>query len=56
MVSTPKLAEQCPGAFDEQWSEIKDADFGNGIIFIRNGKGGKDRMVPMPKSMAADAP
>jgi integron integrase len=33
---------------------IKDVDFGNGIINIRDGKGAKDRVVPMPKSLRAD--
>jgi integron integrase len=30
---------------------IKDCDFGNACILIRDGKGGKDRIVPMPKSL-----
>jgi integron integrase len=31
---------------------IRDLDFGNGIIVVKDGKGGKNRVVPMPKSIA----
>lgn len=31
---------------------VKDFDFGNGLIAVHDGKGGKNRVVPMPKSMA----
>src|SRR3546814_4354904 len=27
---------------------VKDVDFGRGEIVVRNGKGGKDRRVPLP--------
>lgn len=30
---------------------VKDLDFGNGIIAVHDGKGGKNRVVPMPKSL-----
>jgi integron integrase len=30
---------------------VKDLDFGQGIIIVRHGKGGKDRIVMMPKSL-----
>lgn len=30
---------------------VKDVDFGNGIIAIRSGKGGKDRLLPLPKTL-----
>ncbi|HCK93054.1 MAG TPA: integron integrase, partial [Gammaproteobacteria bacterium] len=30
---------------------IKDIDFGYGIITVRNGKGRKDRVVPLPKKL-----
>lgn len=33
---------------------IKDLDFGNGMISVRDGKGAKDRLVPLPKSLVAD--
>jgi len=33
---------------------VKDCDFGNRMIFVRDGKGAKDRLVPMPKSLFAD--
>ena len=33
---------------------VKDFDFGNRMIAIHDGKGGKDRLVPMPKSMVED--
>ena len=33
---------------------IKDCDFANGCILIRDGKGAKDRVVPMPKVVMAD--
>jgi integron integrase len=32
---------------------VKDIDFGQGIIIIRDGKGEKDRAVPLPKLLAA---
>ena len=28
---------------------VKDIDFGNGLIVVRSGKGGKDRRVPLPR-------
>ncbi len=31
---------------------VKDCDFGNGIIAVHDGKGGKNRAVPLPKSLA----
>ncbi|NBR88090.1 MAG: integron integrase [Proteobacteria bacterium] len=31
---------------------VKDFDFGNGLITVHDGKGGKNRVVPLPKSMA----
>lgn len=30
---------------------IKDVDFGQGVIVIRDAKGGKDRLVPLPKRL-----
>jgi integron integrase len=30
---------------------VGDVDFGNGRILVRNGKGGKDRVVPLPTSL-----
>lgn len=33
---------------------IKDLDFANGMISVRDGKGGKDRLVTMPKSLRTD--
>jgi integron integrase len=30
---------------------IKDLDFGNGVILVYQGKGNKNRIVPMPKSL-----
>lgn len=30
---------------------VKDCDFGAGLIIVRDGKGGKNRVVPMPKSL-----
>ena len=30
---------------------IKDVDFSNGLIIVRNGKGGKDRCLSLPKSL-----
>lgn len=30
---------------------VKDLDFGAGLIIVRDGKGGKNRVVPMPKSL-----
>lgn len=30
---------------------VKDIDFGNGLILVRRGKGEKDRVVPLPKSL-----
>jgi integron integrase len=32
---------------------VKDVDFGQGIIVIRDAKGDKDRIVPMPKRLVA---
>jgi len=32
---------------------VKDCDFGNGLITVHDGKGGKNRVVPLPKSLAA---
>lgn len=31
---------------------VKDFDFGNGLLTVHDGKGGKNRVVPLPKSMA----
>ena len=33
---------------------VKDIDFGNGTIFVRDGKGAKDRMVMLPKTLEHD--
>lgn len=33
---------------------VKELDFGNGLVIIKCGKGGKDRMVPIPKSLMDD--
>ena len=33
---------------------IKDLDFDKGLVFIRNGKGGKDRSLPLPSSLAEE--
>ena len=33
---------------------MKDFDFGNGLIMVRRGKGEKDRVVPMPKTLRDD--
>ena len=33
---------------------IKDIDFGNGFVVVRDGKGGKDRMVTLPKVLESD--
>lgn len=33
---------------------IKDVDFENGLIAVHDGKGGKNRVVPLPKSLATD--
>jgi integron integrase len=30
---------------------VKDVDFGAGLLVVRDGKGGKDRVVPLPKSL-----
>ena len=30
---------------------VKDCDFGNGLIIVHDGKGGKNRAVPMPRSL-----
>lgn len=30
---------------------VKDADFANGLIWVRNGKGGKDRCVTLPERL-----
>jgi site-specific recombinase XerC len=35
---------------------IKDVDFDCRQILIRNAKGAKDRVVPLPESLAAAAP
>jgi integron integrase len=32
---------------------VGDLDFGNGLIVVRNGKGGKDRVVPLPERLQA---
>lgn len=32
---------------------VKDFDFGNGLLTVHDGKGGKSRVVPLPKSLAA---
>lgn len=32
---------------------VKDIDFGNSIVKVHDGKGGKDRLVPMPVTLAA---
>lgn len=32
---------------------VKDFDFGNGLLTVNDGKGGKNRVVPLPKSLAA---
>lgn len=31
---------------------VKDFDFGNGVITVHDGKGGKNRAVPLPRSLA----
>jgi integron integrase len=33
---------------------VKDLDFGNGLVHVHDGKGGKNRVVPMPKSIVRD--
>ena len=33
---------------------VKDIDFGNGYILVVDGKGGKDRRVPLPERLIAD--
>ena len=33
---------------------VKDVDFENGYIMVVNGKGGKDRRVPLPQRLVAD--
>lgn len=30
---------------------VKDIDFGNGLVIVRDGKGGKDRRTPLPSSL-----
>jgi integrase len=30
---------------------VGDLDFGNGRVIVRNGKGGKDRVVPLPQRL-----
>ncbi len=30
---------------------VKDLDFGNGLVLVRDGKGGKDRRTPLPASL-----
>ena len=32
---------------------VKDIDFGNNYVVVREGKGGKDRLVPLPVSLVA---
>lgn len=32
---------------------VKDCDFGNGILAVHDGKGGKNRVVPLPKSLGS---
>lgn len=31
---------------------VKDIDFGSGILFVRGGKGNKDRTVPLPRTLS----
>jgi len=31
--------------------QVGDIDLGRGLIVVRNGKGGKDRIVPLPPSL-----
>ena len=33
---------------------VKDLDFANGLIFVKDGKGGKDRRTPFAKVMMAE--
>lgn len=33
---------------------VKDVDFDRSVIVVRNGKGGKDRVVMLPRSLAPD--
>jgi integron integrase len=33
---------------------VKDIDFANSYVVVREGKGGKDRLVPLPVSLVAD--
>jgi len=33
---------------------VKDIDFGNGLIIVRDGKGGKDRRTPLPMSLVGE--
>lgn len=33
---------------------VKELDFGNKMVIVKDGKGGKDRLVPMPKSLIDD--
>jgi integron integrase len=33
---------------------VKDVDFGRGLILVRDGKGSKDRVVPLPRKLVAD--
>ncbi|MFK7911113.1 MAG: integron integrase [Akkermansiaceae bacterium] len=33
---------------------VKDVDFDDGVVWVRDGKGGKDRCVSMPKSIDAE--
>ena len=30
---------------------VKDIDFGNNYVVVREGKGGKDRFIPLPKTL-----
>ena len=34
---------------------VKDVDFANGILLVRDGKGGKDRRTPLPRSASHSA-
>ncbi|MFK5921538.1 MAG: integron integrase, partial [Verrucomicrobiota bacterium] len=33
---------------------VKDVDFANGLVMVRDGKGGKDRRTPLPASLEKD--